>query len=88
MLPAKRGHGDLTHEGCFTSRSLEQLFRTCGYERVDTFESPPIGRGASGAIRRTGWAIGVLPFRLLARLETGRKTALTRNLLAVIHKSV
>jgi 2-polyprenyl-3-methyl-5-hydroxy-6-metoxy-1,4-benzoquinol methylase len=81
-------YGDLTHEGCFTRRSMEQALTTCGFKNVRCMEDRPIVNGLKGLIRYAVWRILTLAPRLLLSAETGaRSHLLSQNMLVVGAKS-
>ncbi len=65
-------YGDLTHELCFTPKSMHQLLSPLGFSDIQCFEDRPIVHGLKSAIRRLVWDIGTLFPRLLLAAETGR----------------
>jgi SAM-dependent methyltransferase len=80
-------YGDLTHEQAFTKKSVEQMFRSLGFDGVDCFEDKPIAHGLKSLARRVIWDAGTLPFRLLLTAETGtRGFILSQNFLFVARK--
>lgn len=64
-------YGDLTHETCFTPKSIHQLLSPIGYGSIRCYEDRPIVHGIKSAIRRLIWDIGTLFPRLLLLAETG-----------------
>jgi len=80
-------YGDLTHETCFTPRSIRQLLTVCGFRSVHCFEDKPIPHGWRSLLRRIIWDIGTLWPRLLLAAETGdRRFVLSQNMLVVASK--
>lgn len=80
-------YGDLTHEECFTRKSLSQLFSTIGFSTVECYEDRPRMHGIVSIFRRTIWEVGTLPHRFLLAAETGEKRfILSQNMLAVAKK--
>jgi len=83
-------YGDLTHETCFTSRSMRQLLASTGFEKVECFEDRPVARGVKGFVRAAMWTTMTWPWRLLLLVETGRgggPPILSRNLLVVASRT-
>ena len=83
-------YGDLTHETCFTARSMRQLLASTGFEKVECFEDRPVGRGLKGLVRAAMWTVMTWPWRLLLLVETGRgggPPILSRNLLVVADRT-
>ena len=75
-------YGDITHEMSFTQRSLEQIFRTVGFNAVQCFEDRPIVHGFASLARYLIWTIATVPIRLLHAAETGTPSVvLSRNIL-------
>jgi 2-polyprenyl-3-methyl-5-hydroxy-6-metoxy-1,4-benzoquinol methylase len=82
-------YGDLTHENCFTSRSIEQALNACGFHHVKCFEDKPVIHGAKSLIRRILWELLTASSRLLLTAETGfTHHILSQNMLVVAKKSV
>lgn len=80
-------YGDLTHEGAFAPTSARQCFQTIGFSEINCFEDRPIVHGWKSAVRRTIWALGTLPARLLLIAETGQsRFVLSQNMLIVADK--
>jgi 2-polyprenyl-3-methyl-5-hydroxy-6-metoxy-1,4-benzoquinol methylase len=82
-------YGDLTHENCFTSRSIEQALNACGFHHVKCFEDKPVIHGAKSLIRRILWELLTATSRLLLTAETGfTHHILSQNMLVVAKTSV
>ena len=64
-------YGDLTHENCFTPRSMRQLLSACGFLDIAYFEDKPPVDGAKGLGRYLLWETLILPLRLLLIAEAG-----------------
>ena len=64
-------YADLTHQVAFTSESLHQWGRACGFSRVECFEDKPIVHGVVSLIRRVLYEVMRLPFLLFVLAETG-----------------
>lgn len=81
-------YGDLTHENCFTSRSIEQALSACGFHRVECFEDKPVIHGAKSFVRRVLWELLTAASRLLLTAETGSAYhILSQNMLVIAQKS-
>jgi hypothetical protein len=80
--------GDLTHENCFTSQSMNQALTTCGFDGILCYEDKPIVHGFKSFIRSILWEVLSLPYRLLLIAETGNtEMILSQNMLVVARKS-
>ncbi len=75
-------YGDLTHVQAFNEKSLNQLFRTVGFDHVRVIEDKPRSSGYFKTICRSFfWELFTLQFRLLHYVETGEKRiALSSNI--------
>ena len=81
-------YGDLTHENCFTPKSIRQALRSSGFTEVQCFEDKPIIHGLKSLIRRMFWDVMTIFPRLLLIAETGQPgTILSQNFLVVAHKA-
>ena len=81
-------YGDLTHENCFTPKSIRQALRSTGFTEVQCFEDKPIIHGLKSLIRRMFWDVMTIFPRLLLIAETGQPgTILSQNFLVVAHKA-
>ena len=77
-------YGDLTHETCFTPKSMRQLLLPIGFKDIQCIEDRPLVHGLPSAVRRVIWDIGTLFPRLLLAAETGeRKCVLSQNMTVV-----
>lgn len=77
-------YGDLTHEGCFTPRSIEQLLHATGFGAVRVYEDKPLPRGVRGRLRRILWHLMTAWPRLLLTVETGTHChVLSQNMLVI-----
>jgi 2-polyprenyl-3-methyl-5-hydroxy-6-metoxy-1,4-benzoquinol methylase len=77
-------YGDLTHENCFTSRSMRQLLWACGFTDIVCFEDKPPTNSAKGLVRYVLWEALILPLRVLLVAEAGTggtKHVLSQNML-------
>lgn len=85
IFGARIRFGDITHEMAFTTSSIRQALRTCGFSRVECFEDTPIGSSfLSNAVRKTIWLFGTAAFRLLYAAESGsRGVILSQNMTVV-----
>lgn len=80
-------YGDLTHETCFTPRSINQLLSSAGYIEISCFEDKPIPHGLKSTVRRLIWELGTLWPRVLLSAETGsRGFVLSQNMLVIARK--
>jgi hypothetical protein len=80
-------YGDLTHELCFTQKSIHQTLAAAGFTSIRAFEIRPTVHGPVSLARRVVWDVGTLPFRLLAASEHGSfATILSANLLATAER--
>ena len=81
--------GDLTHENCFTSRSIRQLLSAVGFYRIESYEDRPVAKGLKGIVRSFLWPVMTFPFRLLLKVEVGKAGGppiLSQNMLATAVK--
>jgi 2-polyprenyl-3-methyl-5-hydroxy-6-metoxy-1,4-benzoquinol methylase len=80
-------YGDFTHETAYTSQSIAQVLRVCGFERIETFEDRPIVHGVKSLVRHWLWRLLTLRERLLLLAETGSSNAiLSQNMIVVAHR--
>jgi 2-polyprenyl-3-methyl-5-hydroxy-6-metoxy-1,4-benzoquinol methylase len=82
-------YGDLTHETCYTTRSLAQLFRIAGFERYLSMEDVIAVTDAKSLFRLCAWKVTRLAYRFALFSELGRseEQVLTQNLIAVAYKA-
>jgi 2-polyprenyl-3-methyl-5-hydroxy-6-metoxy-1,4-benzoquinol methylase len=81
-------YGDLTHENCFTPKSMRQALCCAGFTEVQCFEDKPIIHGSKSFLRRILWDVMTAFSRLLLIAETGQCGAiLSQNFLVTAHKS-
>jgi hypothetical protein len=77
----------LTHETAFTSQSIRQMLRVCGFESIEVFEERPIVHGLKSLVRLWLWRLLTLRERLLLLAETGSAAGvLSQNMLVVARK--
>ncbi len=77
-------YGDLTHENCFTPRSIRQALSVCGFDNVECFEDRPVIHGIKSLVRNISWQLLTLPLRLLLTAETGKTNhILSQNMLVI-----
>jgi 2-polyprenyl-3-methyl-5-hydroxy-6-metoxy-1,4-benzoquinol methylase len=75
-------YGDFTHLLAFTAKSANQIFRTLGFSKIETYEDKPVVHGAKSIVRRVLWDCLTLQHRLLLLAETGSGGAiLSQNIL-------
>ncbi|WP_375448118.1 class I SAM-dependent methyltransferase [uncultured Fibrella sp.] len=80
-------YGDLTHEQCFTTTSVQQLLKTVGFNAIICKEEKPVVHGLISLLRRVIWELGTLNYRLLLLAETGLTgSILSQNMLVVATK--
>lgn len=80
-------YGDLTHELCFTPKSIRQLLTAIGTFDIQVNEISPLMHGLKSFVRVILWKLLTIPPRLLYAAETGStRSVLSRNLLAVAKK--
>ena len=80
-------YGDLTHENCFTARSIDQALSACGFHHVKCFEDKPIIHGARSFVRNVLWKLLTAAPRLLLTVETGlTHHILSQNMLVIAQK--
>lgn len=77
-------YGDLTHETCFTPKSMNQLLTPRGYRNIQCFEDRPIIHGLVSAIRRVLWDVGTIYPRVLLAAETGEKRCVLSQNMTVV----
>src|SRR5439155_16098639 len=83
-------YADWTHEQAFTKESLEQLFRTVGFNQIHCYEDEPVIHGLKSFLRWLTWKVvrSVLRTCCLAEFGiTGRVCIFSQNLLAVAKKN-
>jgi len=77
-------YGDFTHETSYTTQSIAQVLRVCGFEHIETFEERPIVHGLKSLVRHWLWRLLTLRERLLLLAETGSSSAiLSQNMIVV-----
>ena len=82
-------YGDLTHEQCFTPRSIRQVLAVCGFNDVFCFEDQPVVHGLKSALRFLVWKLFTLPVLLLLLAETGgRGHILSQNMLITARRGL
>lgn len=75
-------YGDFTHRLAFTAKSANQIFRSLGFRKIETYEDKPVMHGAKSVVRRVLWDCLTLQHRLLLLAETGAGGAiLSQNIL-------
>ena len=83
-------YGDYTHEQAFTRVSVAQLFLSCGFSKVSSYEDVPIAFNLKSFVRKILWLRLVRPLYLfLIMVESGgsdKDIALTKNFLSVAIK--
>ena len=82
-------YGDITHELAFTTASLGQLLKSCGFSRIEFEECRPQVHGLKSLIRFTMWKIVRSLYRSFYIAETGGiniSKIMTQNLYAVAFK--
>lgn len=81
-------YGDLTHENCFTPKSIQQALGSTGFKDVESHEDTPVIHGLKSLIRYALWNILTIPFRLLLLAETGQAGhVLSQNMLVIAKKA-
>ena len=80
-------YGDLTHENCFTAKSIRQTMGGSGFCEIRCFEDKPIIHGISSFLRFVLWNILIIPHKLLLIAETGQTDILSQNILVVARKA-
>jgi SAM-dependent methyltransferase len=80
-------YGDVTHELCFSPKSIKQILSVIGFRVVSVYEDKPVVHGFVSFIRRCIWELGTLPHRVMLMAETGEKHfVLSQNMLVVARK--
>ncbi|MCX6639634.1 MAG: class I SAM-dependent methyltransferase [bacterium] len=80
-------YGDLTHENCFTPRSMRQVLNACGFQNIECFEDKPVIHGPKGLVRYVLWVLLMAPFRLMLAAEIGAsKPVFSQNMLVIARK--
>lgn len=80
-------YGDLTHETCFTPKSMRQLLSPIGFEQIQSIEDRPVVRNLKSFMRSLVWTLGTLKSRILLAAETGEtRFVLSQNMLVVASK--
>jgi SAM-dependent methyltransferase len=65
-------YGDLTHEMAFTQNSISQLFLSCGFGKIDSYEDRPVVHGVKSFIRLFLWKYIIRKIYIAIRIvETG-----------------
>ncbi|MEX5634510.1 class I SAM-dependent methyltransferase [Parafrankia sp. FMc2] len=77
--------GDLTHETCFTPRSIRQALRVTGFVNIDVRPCEPFVHGAASRARWLLWRILSILYKAALGVETGspRGHVVTQNMLVV-----
>jgi 2-polyprenyl-3-methyl-5-hydroxy-6-metoxy-1,4-benzoquinol methylase len=89
IFPGATYFGDLSHQTCFTERSIQQLISVTGFGSVDVFEDVPTVHGVFSGVRWALWKAVRFSVRFAHGIETGdlrSKMVLSRNILAVAKK--
>jgi 2-polyprenyl-3-methyl-5-hydroxy-6-metoxy-1,4-benzoquinol methylase len=75
-------YGDLTHVQAFNEKSLNQLFKTIGFDEIKVVEDKPMSSGLFKSVARNIlWELITFQFRFLHYIESGEKRiALSSNL--------
>ena len=80
-------YGDLTHETCFTPKSIRQLLKSVGLGTIKCFEDKPLVYSSVGLFRRIVWDLGTLYWRILLAAESGERSCiLSQNMLVIAKK--
>ena len=90
IFPGATFFGDLSHQTCFTPRSIQQLTSVVGFASVEVFEDEPTVHGVFSGLRWALWQGIRSTARLVHGIETGdlrSKLVLSQNMLAVARKS-
>jgi predicted TPR repeat methyltransferase len=79
---------DLTHERAFTTNSISQALRACGFSRITVHPVAPAVHGAQSAARWAIWRLIRLGLVAYLAVETGvlRGHVLSQNLIAVAER--
>jgi len=80
-------YGDLTHETCFTPKSMKQLLTPIGFREVQCLEDRPIVHGLKSFARRVLWDVGTLWPRVLLAAETGESRCILSQNMTVVATS-
>lgn len=79
--------GDFTHHNAFTESSINQLFKSSGFNAIKVFETTPVPKNFKGLLRLFLWQIEKLYLKLLQLIATGDGSGLfSQNIIAVIKK--
>lgn len=83
-------YGDMTHETCFTQRSISQGLRAVGFKKIEVIEDQPIAHDLKGLVRNLLWRILTIIPRFLLMIEVGtegaKKPILSQNMLVIAQK--
>ncbi|MBZ9572245.1 class I SAM-dependent methyltransferase [Patescibacteria group bacterium] len=84
----KRRYGDFTHETAFTTKSLGQVLKTCGFKKISFYPVEPIIHGVKSLVRFLLWRVIRVFLRTYLLIETGSPGSgiLTQNLIVVGEK--
>jgi 2-polyprenyl-3-methyl-5-hydroxy-6-metoxy-1,4-benzoquinol methylase len=69
LMPNRVIWGDITHFTIFTPDSLAQMLRIAGFNSIKSYESGPVSKNLSGAIRVLLWSLIKFAANLIKRIE-------------------
>lgn len=79
--------GDFTHQNAYTDSSINQIFKSVGFNNIEVFEATPVPKNFKGKIRLAAWKLLRNYFRTTQMIATGDNTGyFTQNIIAVIRK--
>jgi SAM-dependent methyltransferase len=65
-------YADFTHETPLSPRSLQQVGRACGFERIECFGCGPFQHSVASRARSVAWRVIAATTQLALRIESGR----------------
>jgi len=87
LFPRQVIYGDLTHMTIFTSDSLAQLLRPCGFADLSFYETGPIPLRVTGRLNVALWQVTKLLANAVRQIETGKSQRIwTENFICLAHR--
>jgi SAM-dependent methyltransferase len=89
LFGAQTFFSDLTHETCFTGRSMRQLMNVAGFPTTEIAEDTPTVHGVKSAVRWLLWQVLRNGAYVARAVETGGgdgSSVFSQNLLAIAYK--
>ena len=86
-LSGRLRYGDFTHDVSFTSSSLRQVLKVCGFQKTKVFRVPPAVHGFVSFTRNILWVCIEFFIKLYRLIEAGSGEGIfTQNIIAVGEK--